>query len=87
MGILHAAGLVTNESPRYLDRQTLAAVLRPKVAGTQVLDALSRELPLDFFVLFSSVASILGAKEAHYAAANAFLDAFAHAAQRRGALS
>lgn len=84
MGILHTAGFITNESTRDLDRQTLAAVLRPKVAGTLVLDALSRDLPLDFFGLFSSVASILGAKEAHYAAANAFLDAFAHVSKAQG---
>ncbi|AGA31109.1 hybrid non-ribosomal peptide synthetase/type I polyketide synthase [Singulisphaera acidiphila] len=84
VGILHTAGFITNESTRDLDRQTLAAVLRPKVAGTLVLDALSRDLPLDFFGLFSSVASILGAKEAHYAAANAFLDAFAHVSKAQG---
>ena len=57
-------GLVTNEATHDLDLKTLASVLRPKVAGTRILDELSRDLPLDFFVLFSSVASILGAKEA-----------------------
>ncbi|WP_406694053.1 amino acid adenylation domain-containing protein [Singulisphaera sp. Ch08] len=84
VGILHAAGLITNETTRNLDRNTISAVLRPKVTGTWVLDELSRDLPLDFFVLFSSVASVMGAKEAHYAAANAYLDAFAHASKAQG---
>ncbi|SIO25198.1 amino acid adenylation domain-containing protein [Singulisphaera sp. GP187] len=84
VGILHTAGLITNATTRDLDRKTVSAVLRPKVLGTRILDELSRDLPLDFFALFSSVASILGAKEAHYAAANAFLDAFALAATAHG---
>jgi hypothetical protein len=53
-------------------------VLDPKLAGALNLDALVHE-PLDFFVLFSSVASSLGLPgQVDYTAANAFLDAFAH---------
>jgi amino acid adenylation domain-containing protein len=81
-GVVHAAGVVTPETTRDLGPDAFAAVLRPKVSGTWVLHRLTRELPLDFFVAYSSVASVLGAKEAHYAAANQFLDAFAH--YRRG---
>ena len=77
-GIIHAAGVVTAESLASLDVAKFEEVLRPKVAGTILLHEQSLTLPLDFFVMFSSVASILGAKEAHYAAANHFLDAFAH---------
>ena len=83
-GILHVAGLVTPHALRDLDLETFQAVLRPKVAGTLVLHELSRSLPLDFFVAFSSVASVLGAKEAHYAAANQFLDTFAQARRALG---
>src|SRR5262249_41697300 len=55
-----------------------AGVFRPKVEGTWALHERTLGMPLDFFVMFSSVASVLGAKEAAYAAANQFLDAFAH---------
>jgi myxalamid-type polyketide synthase MxaE and MxaD len=66
-----------------MNDETLAAMLRPKSAGTIVLDRLSRELPLDFFVLFSSTTALWGSRGlAHYAAANHFLDAWAH--HRRG---
>jgi len=77
-GVVHAAGVVTPETLANLDPESLALALRPKVAGTWVLHEQTLGLPLDFFVAFSSVASVLGAREAHYAAANQFLDAFAH---------
>jgi myxalamid-type polyketide synthase MxaE and MxaD len=54
-------------------------MLRPKVSGTWVLHALTREGPLDFFVMFSSTTGLLGSSMlGHYAAANTFLDTFAH---------
>ena len=53
-------------------------MLRPKVAGTWVLHELTRACRSTSSSAFSSVASVLGAKEADYAAANQFLDAFAH---------
>ncbi len=83
-GILHAAGSVTDHTVAELDQDALASVLRPKVEGTWLLHELSRDYPLDFFVLFSSIAAVLGAKEAHYAAANRFQDAYAQAARRQG---
>ncbi|MBV8611798.1 MAG: KR domain-containing protein, partial [Singulisphaera sp.] len=83
-GIVHAAGIITPRTTRDADLATLLAVLRPKVAGTWILHELTRALPLDFFIGFSSIASILGAKEAPYAAANQFLDAYAHHAKALG---
>ncbi len=84
-GVIHAAGIVTPLPLRDTSLDVLDAVLRPKVAGTWVLHRLTRELPLDFFVAFSSISSVLGSPElASYAAANQFLDAFAHAARASG---
>jgi thioesterase domain-containing protein/acyl carrier protein len=55
-----------------------ARVLDPKVHGTLVLEEALRNLPLSCFVLFSSISSIFPPPgQVDYAAANAFLDAFA----------
>jgi acyl transferase domain-containing protein len=83
-GVLHAAGVPDGA---FLSRCTLAqaaAVLRPKVQGCRVLEAVLRAESLDFFVLFSSVNSLFGSPgQAAYTAANAFLDAYAHQRSRR----
>jgi acyl carrier protein len=61
-----------------LSPERIRAVLAPKVAGAWWLHTLTRHLALEAFVLFSSSASVLGAaRQAHYAAGNAFLDALA----------
>jgi acyl carrier protein len=57
----------------------------PKVDGAWNLHELSLQMSLDFFVLFSSVASILGSyHQASYAAANSFLDTLAHYRKSKG---
>jgi acyl transferase domain-containing protein/aryl carrier-like protein len=81
-GVVHAAGVVDDAVLARLTPTSLAAVLGPKVAGAWYLHARCAGLPLDFFVVFSSIASVLGsAGQGSYAAANAFLDALA--ARRR----
>ena len=79
-GVLHAAGLVDDATLLTLSNDQFLRVLRPKMLGTFHLHALTREMPLQFFVLYSSITSLLGsAGQANYAAANAFMDALAHA--------
>ncbi|MBI4614801.1 MAG: SDR family NAD(P)-dependent oxidoreductase [Planctomycetes bacterium] len=78
-GIVHAAGLSSDRPVALMEPADLVEVFHPKALGALVLDKLSREIPLDFFVLFSSIASVWGsARIGHYAAANHFLDALAH---------
>ncbi|WP_437836523.1 SDR family NAD(P)-dependent oxidoreductase [Sorangium sp. So ce1153] len=77
-GIFHCAGATRDA---YLVNKTadeVHAVLRPKVAGVLAIDEATRDFPLEFLVLFSSLASGGNAGQADYAGANAFLDAFAH---------
>ncbi|WP_158624963.1 type I polyketide synthase [Corallococcus terminator] len=81
-GVIHAAGILEDGMVQQLDPARLRRVLAPKVLGAWNLHVLTREAPLDFFVLQSSVAGLLGsAGQGNYAAANTFLDALAH--QRR----
>jgi hypothetical protein len=64
-----------------LDDHALKAVMRPKVHGAWILHQLFRHTPLDLFIVFSALPSLLGwvgQGAANYAAANAFLDGLAH---------
>lgn len=78
-GIIHAAGVLDDGILAKQDQDRIARVLAPKVAGGWHLHRLTRAMPLDFFVLCSSTASLLGsAGQAGYVTANTFLDALAH---------
>ncbi|MGA2671641.1 MAG: SDR family NAD(P)-dependent oxidoreductase [Terracidiphilus sp.] len=77
-GVFHAAGILDDGPLMLKTAQAAARVLDPKVRGTLVLEEALRDAPLSCFVLFSSVSSIFPpAGQVDYAAANAFLDAFA----------
>ncbi|MGB3522584.1 MAG: beta-ketoacyl reductase, partial [Mycobacterium sp.] len=77
-GVVHAAGTVDDAILARLDAAKLRAVMAPKVQGAWNLHTLTADAELDFFVLFSSAASVLGSPgAANYGAANAFLDALA----------
>ncbi|MBC6435614.1 type I polyketide synthase [Nostoc sp. HG1] len=78
-GIIHAAGVLDDGMLRQQDWERFTKVMAPKIQGAWNLHVLTQNLPLDFFVMFSSVASLLGSPgQGNYAAANAFLDALAH---------
>lgn len=83
-GIIHAAGVLSDGVIRQQTWESFTAVMAAKVSGSLHLHALTQHLPLDFFVLFSSTASLLGARgQSNHAAANAFLNTFAHWRQRQ----
>jgi acyl transferase domain-containing protein/acyl carrier protein len=77
-GVIHAAGRGDDAPLLELDREQLRSVFAPKALGAWHLHSLTRDEPLDFFVMFSSVASWQGVPgQGAYAAANAFLDGLA----------
>ena len=84
-GIIHAAGIIDDGFLQNQTWQKFSHVISPKVFGAWNLHQLSVDLPLDFFVLFSSVASLVGSPgQSNYAAANAGLDAIARYRQGQG---
>lgn len=78
-GILHSAGIIRDN---FIIRKTASefqSVLAPKVDGVINLDQATKDLHLDFFILFSSLAGSNGnVGQVDYACANAFMDAYAH---------
>lgn len=84
-GIIHAAGTLDDGALINQSWSRFQPVLAPKVTGAWHLHTLTKDAPLDFFVLFSSVAGLLGsAGQANHAAANAFLDVLAHYRRTQG---
>jgi acyl transferase domain-containing protein/acyl carrier protein len=84
-GVVHAAGVIDDAVLTHQTRERFARVLAPKVAGAWNLHVHTQALSLDFFVLFASIAGVVGSPgQSNYAAANAFLDAFASERRRSG---
>ena len=78
-GVIHSAGVLDDGVLQQMNWERFTKVIAPKVQGAWNLHQLTQELPLDFFVCFSSAASLLGsAGQGNYAAANAFLDGLAY---------
>ena len=84
-GVVHSAGLLDDAGLLQQDPNRFARVFAPKVRGGWLLDRLTRVDPLDWFVMFSSVAAVLGsAGQSNHAAANAFLDLIARERRLQG---
>ncbi len=84
-GVVHAATVIDDGLIRNLDDERIARVLAPKIDGARHLDELTREAPLDFFVLYSSATTLFGNPgQASYVAANHWLEALAASRRARG---
>ncbi len=84
-GIMHLAGVLDDGVLQKQKWQRFAKVMAPKVKGAWNIHRYTQDLPLDFFVCFSSIASVLGSPgQGNYAAANSYLDALTHYRQQKG---
>ncbi|MGD1905569.1 MAG: alpha/beta fold hydrolase [Leptolyngbyaceae cyanobacterium] len=84
-GVIHAAGTLADGLLVGQSWAQFQRVMAPKVQGAWHLHQATADLPLDFFVLFSSVASLLGSPgQGNYAAANGFLDGLAQLRRSQG---
>ncbi|HEY0607588.1 MAG TPA: SDR family oxidoreductase, partial [Herpetosiphonaceae bacterium] len=87
-GVLHLAGVYHDQLLSEATRDSFDALLRPKLLGAWNLHQLVNDRPGSLFVSFSSVHSFFGGfNVGAYAAANSFLDAFAHYQRESGALN
>ena len=83
-GVVHSAGVLDDGILAQLDWDRFARLFEPKVYGSWLLHEYTKSLELDFFILKSSLLSLLGsAGQGNYTASNAFLDSLA--AHRRAA--
>lgn len=84
-GVVHTAGVLDDAMMVDLTPEHFSRVMAPKVIGGWNLHELTRPFALDFFVMYSSAAGVLGTPaQANYAAANAFVDALAHYRRNQG---
>ncbi len=84
-GIFHSGALIIDQPIAEMDLATFHKVMRSKALGALNLHQLSEQLPLDHFVLYSSVANLVGnSRQSAYSSANGFLNGLAHYRQLRG---
>jgi phthiocerol/phenolphthiocerol synthesis type-I polyketide synthase C len=84
-GIVHAAMVIEDGLIRDMSAAQISRVLAPKVLGAQHLHELTRGLPLDFFVLYSSATTLFGNPgQGNYVAANFALEALARLRRAQG---
>lgn len=87
-GIVHAAGVSQSNLISDKDFREFESAIRPKIFGTWVLDKVTAEENMDFFIMFSSVSAIIGAfGHGDYVAANSYIDIFEAYRNRQGRTS
>lgn len=78
-GVVHAAGVISDRPIQKIRKANYERVMAAKVTGTWWLHQYSKDIPLDFFLVFSSAASTIGTPgQVNYAAGNAYMDGLMH---------
>ena len=84
-GVVHAAMVLDDGLIDNLTEERFSTVMRPKIDGAANLDRLTRDLSLDYFVMFSSATTVIGNPgQANYVAANMYLESLARARRAAG---
>ena len=84
-GVIHAAMVLDDDFLGELNEDRFHTALAPKMAGAWNLHVATTGQPLEHFISFSSVSSVIGApKQANYNAGNSFLEGLAHYRRARG---
>jgi phthiocerol/phenolphthiocerol synthesis type-I polyketide synthase C len=84
-GIVHAAAAISDALVSEIDLGRVAAIIQPKLGGALALDALTRQDPIELFLLFSSATTLVGAPgQGAYVAANMALEALARRRRAEG---
>ena len=84
-GIVHAAMVIDDGLAHDMSAEQMRAVMAPKLLGAQHLHELTRGVPLDFFVFYSSATTLFGNPgQGNYVAANAGLEAIARMRRAAG---
>jgi phthiocerol/phenolphthiocerol synthesis type-I polyketide synthase C len=84
-GVMHAAMVLDDAIVANMDEARLLKVLWPKIAGAEILNTLTRDMTLDYFVFFSSATTIIGNPgQGGYVAANGFLEGLARRRRQNG---
>jgi NAD(P)-dependent dehydrogenase (short-subunit alcohol dehydrogenase family)/acyl carrier protein len=78
-GVFHGGGVINDMLLNNMTLEDVEKPLQPKVLGTWNLHMATLDLPLDYFVLHSSIVAIFGNPgQCNYSAGNSFQDSFAH---------
>jgi myxalamid-type polyketide synthase MxaB len=84
-GVIHAAGALDDGILSQQTWERFEKVFASKVDGSWVLHELTKGLPLDFFVLYSSAVSLIGsAGQSNHVAACTYQDMLAHYRRAQG---
>ena len=84
-GVFHSAVVIEDATLMRQNPEGFSKVFAAKAEGARNLHELTKDMDLDHFVLFSSLASVLGSPgQGNYAAANAYVDALAHERAQAG---